>query len=101
MTSSSGIKGTLRYLAYELLASPDDYPIHTTASDVWAFGMVVYVSLSVKSYLKLSRLSSFDLTLSLCLHIGITYPQESVRRKTGASSLRSYIQTGDPHKADV
>ena len=54
MTSSSGIKGTLRYLAYELLASPDDYPIHTTASDVWAFGMVVYVSLSIKSYLKLS-----------------------------------------------
>ena len=54
MSSSSGIKGTTRYLAYELLASPDDYPVHTTASDVWAFGMVVYVSLFIKPYLKLS-----------------------------------------------
>ncbi|PAV14643.1 WD40 domain containing protein [Pyrrhoderma noxium] len=42
MTNSSGNKGTVRYLAYELVALPDEYSIHTTASDVWAFGMVVY-----------------------------------------------------------
>ena len=54
MTNSSGNKGTVRYLAYELVALPDEYSIHTTASDVWAFGMVVYVSFSLKSCLKLS-----------------------------------------------
>ena len=33
-SSSGGNKGTSRYLAYELVALADKYPIHTKASDV-------------------------------------------------------------------
>lgn len=53
-TFTSTSEGVSRYLAYELVASPDEYLIHTTASDVWAFGVVVYVSLFLSFYLKLS-----------------------------------------------
>ena len=42
-------KSASQYLAYELLTDV----IHTTASDVWAFGMGVHVSLFVRFYLKL------------------------------------------------
>ena len=42
-------KSTSQYLAYELLTDV----IHTTASDVWAFGIVVHVSLFLRFYLKL------------------------------------------------
>ena len=42
-------KSASQYLAYELLKDV----IHTTASDVWAFGMVVHVSLFLRFYLKL------------------------------------------------
>lgn len=40
---SSGEKGTSRYLAYELLKGQADYNAQT---DVWAFGMTVFVSIS-------------------------------------------------------
>ncbi|KAL5523312.1 hypothetical protein ACEPAF_1579 [Sanghuangporus sanghuang] len=43
---SSGIRGTFRYLAYELLATPasggQTTARHTKETDVWAFGMTVY-----------------------------------------------------------
>ena len=42
-------KSASQYLAYELLTDV----IHTTASDVWAFGIVVHVSLFLRFYLKL------------------------------------------------
>ena len=45
-TFTSSNKGTARYLAYELVALSDRYPSSTKASDVWAFGMTIYVSLS-------------------------------------------------------
>ena len=37
---TDGLKGTTRYLAYELLKEESSY---TTQTDVWAFGMVLYV----------------------------------------------------------
>ena len=47
-TSSFGeLKGTTRWMAYELLQFLDGYGaevICTKASDVWAFGMTIYVS---------------------------------------------------------
>ena len=45
---TSGIKGTQRYLAYELLValslSTEGSSGHTPKTDVWAFGMTVFVS---------------------------------------------------------
>ena len=38
-----GQLGTIRYLAYELLAQIDTYRSHSIKTDVWAFGMTVYV----------------------------------------------------------
>ncbi|EJC99208.1 kinase-like protein [Fomitiporia mediterranea MF3/22] len=40
-TSSGGIKGSLRWMAYELLDFSNDSH-HTKETDVWAFGMTVY-----------------------------------------------------------
>lgn len=40
---SSGLKGTPRYQAYELL-SEGGFKGYTKEADVWAFGMTVYVS---------------------------------------------------------
>ncbi|KAI5115606.1 hypothetical protein M0805_009283, partial [Coniferiporia weirii] len=34
--------GTIRWMAYELLAEIEEYTKHTKESDVWAFGMTVY-----------------------------------------------------------
>ena len=47
-TSHSSHIGTLRYRAHELIPLSRGRPIHTTASDVWAFGMTTYVSLPLK-----------------------------------------------------
>lgn len=44
---STGIRGTPRYLSYELVAFPDQYSQHTKESDVWAFGMTIYVSFHI------------------------------------------------------
>lgn len=43
-TSSNGSKGTLRWMAPELLRRGAN---NTFASDVWAFGMIVYVSMNI------------------------------------------------------
>lgn len=40
-TSSGNTSGTLRWMAYEQLTA--DYPIYTIPTDIWAFGMTVYV----------------------------------------------------------
>ncbi|PAV14607.1 kinase [Pyrrhoderma noxium] len=40
--TTRGQLGTIRYLAYELLAQIDTYRSHSIKTDVWAFGMTVY-----------------------------------------------------------
>lgn len=48
ITGTASLKGNLRYMAPELLKEPPMNPnhkLHTKESDVWAFGMVLYVSL--------------------------------------------------------
>ena len=40
---STGPTGTIRYLAYEFLSGSSEEMMYTTKSDVWAFGMTVYV----------------------------------------------------------
>lgn len=42
-TTQSGPRGTARWMAYELLLDSEKL-VHTEASDIWAYGMVVYVS---------------------------------------------------------
>lgn len=44
---STGVRGTLRYLAYELLVLLDSSTGHTKETDVWAFGMTTLVSESM------------------------------------------------------
>jgi serine/threonine protein kinase len=48
ITAPTSVMGSCRWMAPELLGSADeqDHPSHTKASDVWAFGMVVYVRIS-------------------------------------------------------
>ena len=41
---SSGVEGTMRYLAPELLDAEKAGASYTKESDVWAFGMTVFVS---------------------------------------------------------
>ena len=48
-TPEASYEGSLRWMAIELirpLTSGSGTPTHTKASDVWAFGMVLYVSSS-------------------------------------------------------
>jgi len=46
-TTTYNARGTCSYMAFELLAGPEDEaPKHTKMTDVWAFGMVVYELLS-------------------------------------------------------
>lgn len=40
---TSGVRGTLRYMSRESLQATDEASAYSTASDVWAFGMTVYV----------------------------------------------------------
>lgn len=42
--NSGGLNGTVRWMAYELFQLEDVEPEHTKASDVWAYGMTIYVS---------------------------------------------------------
>jgi serine/threonine protein kinase len=47
VTGTTTMRGNLRYMAPELLSPQMTYSSHafqTKESDVWAFGMVVYVS---------------------------------------------------------
>ena len=73
-SSSGGNKGTSRYLAYELVALADKYPIHTKASDVWAFGMTVYVSYAFKS---ISSIHNFH---TLQTNLGATHMSKGLWR---------------------
>ncbi|KAI5116779.1 hypothetical protein M0805_008734 [Coniferiporia weirii] len=41
-TMGGGAAGTIRWMAYELLAETEKYTKHTKETDVWAFGMTVY-----------------------------------------------------------
>ncbi|KAI5116146.1 hypothetical protein M0805_001130 [Coniferiporia weirii] len=41
-TTGKGAAGTIRWMAYELLAESEKYTRHTKETDVWAFGMTVY-----------------------------------------------------------
>ena len=44
-TATTGDKGSVQWMAPELLNPEDTHNhIHTSASDIWAFGMVVLVS---------------------------------------------------------
>lgn len=38
------VKGTIRWMAFELFGLDDDDVEHTKASDMWAYGMILYVS---------------------------------------------------------
>ncbi|EJD06479.1 kinase-like protein [Fomitiporia mediterranea MF3/22] len=44
LTTGNGMTGTAHYLSYELIAYSATYSEHSKESDVWAFGMTVYVS---------------------------------------------------------
>ena len=72
-TATDGDKGTIRYMAFELLQDDIEEDstskTHTTQSDVWAFGMIVYVNISV-AYVNIStkislRLVSLDEEFSI------------------------------------
>lgn len=43
--TSSGLKGSIRWMSVELLHACDQgtVPLHTKESDVWAYGMLIYV----------------------------------------------------------
>lgn len=48
-TGTDSLKGNVRWMAIELLdwrlhSSKPEHQFHTKATDVWAFGMVLYVS---------------------------------------------------------
>ena len=56
-TETDGLRGTVRYMARELLECKDDEPIvYSKESDVWAFGMTVYVCLQIAYILRVMRL---------------------------------------------
>ena len=42
-SSFTSLKGTAQYMAYELYVSSDLHPKHSKETDVWAFGMTIYV----------------------------------------------------------
>lgn len=51
LTGTNSLKGNVRWMSIELLdwrvhATIPQHQFHTKASDVWAFGMVVYVCAS-------------------------------------------------------
>lgn len=51
LTGTSSLKGAVRWMSIELIMVLSDefedceHPFHTKASDVWAFGMLVYVGI--------------------------------------------------------
>jgi serine/threonine protein kinase len=48
IAGTTSLKGNARWMAPELIIPPVGSPdqLHTKATDVWAFGMIVYVGLS-------------------------------------------------------
>ena len=50
-SSATGeMKGTIRFMAYELVKEDSSGFICTEASDMWAFGMVIYVTVVFVAY---------------------------------------------------
>ena len=45
VTSATQAPGTVRWMAFELFGLDDDHVEHTKASDMWAYGMIIYVSI--------------------------------------------------------
>lgn len=43
------MRGSVRYVAYELHVLFEQYRTHTKETDVWAFGMTVFVSFFSKA----------------------------------------------------
>ena len=52
-TNHNSGKGSIRWMAYELLASEEDEVKHTKESDMWAYGMVIYVRQAITSIISL------------------------------------------------
>ena len=44
-TEHGSVKGTVRWMAFELFGLDDDHVEHTKASDMWAYGMIIYVGI--------------------------------------------------------
>ena len=59
LAGTNSLKGSIRWMAVELVDSQDSasaaHQFHTKASDVWAFGMVLYVSISTLPSLTYAR----------------------------------------------
>lgn len=43
-TQTGGVRGSVRWMAPELILPSESPVIHSTQTDIWAFGMTVYVS---------------------------------------------------------
>ena len=43
-TEHGSVNGTIRWMAFELFGLDNDHVEHTKASDMWAYGMIIYVS---------------------------------------------------------
>lgn len=67
-----GVKGTVRWMAAELFDVEEGEAGHTKASDMWAYGMTVYVSL-----LRLLCLSADFRLAELC--VGANYEAAPIR----------------------
>lgn len=79
---STGIRGTQRYLSYEIVALPDQYSRHTNESDVWAFGMTVFVSSAYICSI------GYELTPSIVGTYCPRTPIHTPRRNTSSESYR-------------
>ena len=65
--STTGIKGSARWMAFELLSprleETEESGKHTKKTDVWAYGMVVYVRFIYRFGINLADVFIFFLTL--------------------------------------
>lgn len=91
MTCTTNVKGTMRWMAVELIFSPRLDPSdlhsppssHTKSTDVWAFGMTVLVRL-VMMISSIGRL----LTSAACRSYGRKNRRMEIFTQTGSSSSR-------------
>jgi serine/threonine protein kinase len=80
ISGTTSLKGAVRWMAPELIApadTPSEHEFHTKATDVWAFGMVVYVRIITFCYEWLSLL---------------TVSQEALSGKIPFENCRSEVQ---------
>ena len=55
-TTHYSLKGSARWMAFELIDPDSEKDMHhTKASDMWAYGMVIYVSGSKRSLIKTAK----------------------------------------------